>query len=246
MPPIRAGVPIIDRTTALHSAIGTLAALFERNISGVGQTIDVCLADSGYSLTEIPVSAYHGAGVEPKRGRAGSAPSGMYPCADGWVLISAGDDHMWPRVCAALGKPDWQEDPRFARRRDRGKNAAVDDKKRSGTAGHHDDEGRDRTLHASRCHRGTGEYDRRRQRRIRIRGSGARWWTSPISWRARSPCPATSGTSAARRSCGLHAPGRRAQRGGAGWASGLLRGRDREAVCGQRDSKSHHYDTLSG
>ncbi len=34
MPPIRAGVPIIDRTTALHSAIGTLAALLERSISG--------------------------------------------------------------------------------------------------------------------------------------------------------------------------------------------------------------------
>jgi crotonobetainyl-CoA:carnitine CoA-transferase CaiB-like acyl-CoA transferase len=125
MPPIRAGVPIIDRTTALHSAIGTLAALFERNISGVGQTIDVCLADSGYSLTEIPVSAYHGTGVEPKRGESRSAPSGMYPCADGWIMISAGDDHMWPRVCAALGKPDWREDSRFARRRDRGKNAQV-------------------------------------------------------------------------------------------------------------------------
>ena len=38
MPPIRAGVPIIDRTTALHSAIGTLAALLERSISGEGQT----------------------------------------------------------------------------------------------------------------------------------------------------------------------------------------------------------------
>jgi crotonobetainyl-CoA:carnitine CoA-transferase CaiB-like acyl-CoA transferase len=125
MPPIRAGVPIIDRTTALHSAIGTLAALFERSISGVGQTIDVCLADSGYSLTEIPVSAYHGSGIEPKRGRSESAPSGMYPCADGWILISAGDDHMWPRVCAALGRPDWAKDPRFARRQDRGKNAPV-------------------------------------------------------------------------------------------------------------------------
>src|ERR671914_1355673 len=89
MPPVRAGVPIIDRTTALHAAIGTLAALYEREISGEGQSIDVCLADSGYSLTEIPVSAYHGVGVEPKRGEARSAPSGMYPCADGWIMISA-------------------------------------------------------------------------------------------------------------------------------------------------------------
>jgi crotonobetainyl-CoA:carnitine CoA-transferase CaiB-like acyl-CoA transferase len=125
MPPIRAGVPIIDRTTALHSAIGTLGALYERSISGEGQCIDVCLADSGYSLTEIPVTAYHGAGTEPRRGRSDAAPSGMYPCKDGWVLISAGDQHHWPRVCSALRKPEWREDPRFATRRERGKHAET-------------------------------------------------------------------------------------------------------------------------
>lgn len=121
MPPIRAGVPIIDRTTALHAAIGTLAALREREISGQGQTIDVCLADTGYSYTEIPVSAYHGAGVQPKR----DSSSNMFPCKDGWVLISAGDQHHWPRMCKALGKPEWQDDPRFNTRHERGKNAAI-------------------------------------------------------------------------------------------------------------------------
>jgi crotonobetainyl-CoA:carnitine CoA-transferase CaiB-like acyl-CoA transferase len=125
MPPIRAGVPIIDRTTALHSAIGTLAALLERNISGQGQSIDVCLADSGYSFTEIPITAYHGAGVEPRRGRSDAAPSGTYPCKDGWVLISAGDQHHWPRVCSALGKTEWLDDPRFTDRRERSKHGAV-------------------------------------------------------------------------------------------------------------------------
>jgi crotonobetainyl-CoA:carnitine CoA-transferase CaiB-like acyl-CoA transferase len=125
MPPIRAGVPIIDRTTALHSAIGTLAALFERNISGVGQSIDVCLADSGYSFTEIPITAYHGAGTEPQRGESSAPPSGMYPCKDGWILIAAGDQHHWPRVCTALGKPEWRQDPRFTTRRERSKHAAV-------------------------------------------------------------------------------------------------------------------------
>jgi crotonobetainyl-CoA:carnitine CoA-transferase CaiB-like acyl-CoA transferase len=125
MPPIRAGVPIIDRTTALHSAIGTLGALFERSISGMGQSIDVCLADSGYSLTEIPITAYHGAGTEPKRGESSAPPSGMYPCKDGWILIAAGDQHHWPRVCKALGRPEWQEDPRFTTRRERSKHVPV-------------------------------------------------------------------------------------------------------------------------
>jgi CoA:oxalate CoA-transferase len=125
MPPIQTGVPIIDRTTALHSAIGVLAALFERTVSGKGQSIDVCLADSGYSLTEIPITAIHAGTEVSARGRAGNtAPSGVYPCKDGWVLITAGDQHQWPRVCRALDKPEWVDDERFSKRHFRGENSA--------------------------------------------------------------------------------------------------------------------------
>ena len=122
MPPIRAGVPLIDRTTALHAAIGTLAALHEREKSGEGQSMDVCLADTGYSYTEIPISAYMGEKRRPKRGTKGSiAPSGVYSCKDGWVLITSTDQHHWHRVCAALNKPEWLEDPRFMRDSARGR-----------------------------------------------------------------------------------------------------------------------------
>ena len=125
MPPIRAGVPIIDRTTALHAAIGTLAALMERGISGEGQAIDVCLADTGYSYTEIPIAAYMGGGGLPERGEGGSAPpSGAYPCKDGWVLITSPDQHQWTRICSALDKPEWIEDDRFVERQARIQNAA--------------------------------------------------------------------------------------------------------------------------
>ncbi len=126
MPPIRAGVPIIDRTTALHAAIGTLAAIRERDISGEGQSLDVCLADTGYSYTEIFVSAYAGGGEVPKRGEgSGAPPNGAYPCKDGWVLISAGDQHQWPRVCRALNKPEWLEDERFTERHKRTQNGPA-------------------------------------------------------------------------------------------------------------------------
>ncbi len=133
MPPITAGVPIIDRTTALHAALGTMAALYERVESGEGQSIDVCLADTGYSFTEIPISAYHGTGVSKSRGTGTEgAPGGIYPCKGGWVLITAGDQHQWHRVCNALNKPDWLEDPRFSTRPERMKhkdvvNAAMDE-----------------------------------------------------------------------------------------------------------------------
>ncbi len=126
MPPIRVGVPLIDRTTALHAALGALAALRERDISGEGQAMDVCLADTGYSYTEIPVTAYTGGGGQPTRGE-GSAPPphGIYQCQDGWVLITSVDQHQWPRVCRSLGKPEWIEDERFAERPNRVKNGEV-------------------------------------------------------------------------------------------------------------------------
>ena len=128
MPPIQTGVPIIDRTTALHAAIGTLGALRERDISGEGQAMDLCLADSGYSFTEIPVTAYMGGAGEPKRwaqGRTGIPPSGRHPCKGGWVLMSVPDQHQWPRVCRALGKPEWIEDERFADREARTQNGDI-------------------------------------------------------------------------------------------------------------------------
>jgi crotonobetainyl-CoA:carnitine CoA-transferase CaiB-like acyl-CoA transferase len=124
MPPIRTGVPIIDRTTALHAAIGTLAALMEREVSGEGQSIDVCLADTGYSYTEIPVTAYHGTGVTQERGEdAGvGGGGGIFPCKDGWVLVTLPASSPWPRVCDAINKPEWKEDERFTSRHARAAN----------------------------------------------------------------------------------------------------------------------------
>lgn len=109
MPPVKVGVALMDRTTALHSAIGCLAALFERNLSGEGQSIDVCLADTGYSYSEIPVSSYMASGKVPER----DSMSGTYQCKDGWIAVSALSQKHWPRISAALGKPEWVDDPRF-------------------------------------------------------------------------------------------------------------------------------------
>jgi CoA:oxalate CoA-transferase len=127
MPPIRTGVPIIDRTTALHAALGTLAALIERETSGEGQSIDVCLADTGYSYTEIAITAYHGTKVTQERGEdAGiGTGGGIFPCKDGWVLITLPASSPWPRVCDALNRPEWKEDPRFTSRHARSANRAI-------------------------------------------------------------------------------------------------------------------------
>ena len=123
MPPIRTAVPFIDRTTALHAAIGALAALRERDISGEGQAMDVSLADAGYSYTEIPITSYTGDGGLIGRGDfSGAPPNRAYPCKDGWIFVVAGDQHQWPRVCSALDKPEWLEDDRFTKRHRRAEN----------------------------------------------------------------------------------------------------------------------------
>jgi CoA:oxalate CoA-transferase len=122
-PPILTYFPIIDRITSLHATIGALAAIREREISGEGQTIDVCLADTGFTTNEIPISAYLGDGTISERRGNGSGLGGMYKTADGWLIIAANNDHMWLRICEALEKPQWLEDPRFATRNDRAENS---------------------------------------------------------------------------------------------------------------------------
>lgn len=126
-PPTITTMPIIDRITALHGTIGVLAALRERELSGEGQSIDVCLADTGFSLTEIPIVHYLGSSVIPSRqgSRVPGSLSNVYRTKDGWAYIIVASDSIWQRLCGILGKPEWLKDPRFASRAMRGRNAPV-------------------------------------------------------------------------------------------------------------------------
>lgn len=122
LPPMRTFFPLIDRITSLHAAIGTLAALRERELSGEGQCVDVCLADSGFTGNEIPLSWYLGTGeVQPRVGNQVGImpPSDAYACKDGWVYVIAGADQMFRRMCQVLDKAEWLEDPRYANRKGR-------------------------------------------------------------------------------------------------------------------------------
>jgi formyl-CoA transferase len=120
-PPTRTYNPVIDRITALHGTIGTLAALRERELSGEGQCIDVCLADTGFSMTEIQCTAYLGEGIIPERSGNGRGLQNTYETTDGWVLIAASSDNIWPRVCQAIDAPEWAAEPRFKGVGDRAK-----------------------------------------------------------------------------------------------------------------------------
>ncbi len=115
-PPTKTFFPLIDRITALHATIGALAALHERSLSGRGQTIDVSLADSGFTANEIPIAAYLADGTVVQREGNGKGLTNAYRTKDGWALLHAASDAIWPRVCEALEWMDWAADRDMASR----------------------------------------------------------------------------------------------------------------------------------
>src|SRR5256885_13598978 len=91
--PIGTASSVVDRYTALHATIGTLAALRHRERTGEGQVVDVCLLDSALTMVEIPTSYYLATG---KEGGEGGRPP--YRAKDGWVVIAAAGRDMAPRL----------------------------------------------------------------------------------------------------------------------------------------------------
>jgi crotonobetainyl-CoA:carnitine CoA-transferase CaiB-like acyl-CoA transferase len=76
-------------------------------------------------MTEIQCSAYLGAEIIPERTGNGRGLQNTYQTKDGWVLIAAVSDNIWPRVCKAIDAQEWEKDPRFARPSDRQKEWQV-------------------------------------------------------------------------------------------------------------------------
>jgi len=114
-PPTITASPVVDRITSLHACIAALGALRERDISGEGQAIDVCLADTGYTLTEIPIAAYLETGDIPQRlgNRLGVVPTNTYKAKDGYVYIISPTEHTFKRCAKLIGRPEWADDPSF-------------------------------------------------------------------------------------------------------------------------------------
>jgi len=120
--PFRAGISVFDVVTGLHATIGILSALHERGKSGQGQHIEVNLLSSALSGLVNQTGAYVAGGVTPHR--MGNAHPSLFPyeplqTADGELIIIAGNDGQFVKLCGALGVPDLADDPRFADNRSR-------------------------------------------------------------------------------------------------------------------------------
>ncbi|MGH3185978.1 MAG: CaiB/BaiF CoA transferase family protein [Streptosporangiaceae bacterium] len=120
--PFRAGVAVFDVISGLHATIGILAALNLRHETGAGQHIEISLLASAMSGLVNQTGAYVAGGVVPFR--MGNSHPSLFPyeplpCADGELVITAGNDLQFRKLAEALGAPELVEDPRFGRNEDR-------------------------------------------------------------------------------------------------------------------------------
>ncbi len=115
--PQKVGVALTDVMTGLYATIGVLAALAERQRSGLGQQIDLALLDVQIAALANQASNYLAGGVVPRRmGNAhpNIVPYQDFPTADGDMILAIGNDGQFARFCAVAGHPEWAHDPRFA------------------------------------------------------------------------------------------------------------------------------------
>jgi crotonobetainyl-CoA:carnitine CoA-transferase CaiB-like acyl-CoA transferase len=117
--PLKVGAALIDMICGLYAANGVLAALHARGASGDGrgQRVHVSLADSALAALLNQASGYLNAGVVP--GRMGNrhpsiTPYETYRAADGDFAVACGNDALFRRLCAAIGRDDLAGDARFA------------------------------------------------------------------------------------------------------------------------------------
>jgi CoA:oxalate CoA-transferase len=115
-PPTRVGSSIGDITAGLFTAIGIASALFHRARTGEGQMIDVAMLDCQVAILENAIARYTATGEVP--GPLGArhptiTPFGAFTAADGHLIIAAGNDALFAKLCEALGRADLVANPLF-------------------------------------------------------------------------------------------------------------------------------------
>lgn len=126
-PPARVALATTDYLTSTYAAFGALAALREKDKTGLGQVVDVALYETAFTQMEPIVPAYEKHGTVPKREGPNlprMAPNSLYPTKDdSYILIAANSNPTCERLMQAMGRLDLMQVPEFASIRARGEHA---------------------------------------------------------------------------------------------------------------------------
>ncbi len=127
-PPMRSGASVCDQGTGMWAVIGALAVLQRRQHSGRGGVVNASLLETALVWNAQKADAYSNEGRLPDRHRSGHpgfVPYEAFDTADAPLLICCGNDRLFAKFAAVLGRADWTDDERFATNRARLANKAA-------------------------------------------------------------------------------------------------------------------------
>jgi len=116
MPPTRVGVSMGDLTASLYTAIGINAALYQRQITGEGQKIDVAMLDCQVSILENAIARYQVEGTSPLplgNRHPTITPFQAFKAKDKYFVLGVGNDSLWIKFCEAINRTDLLEIPEY-------------------------------------------------------------------------------------------------------------------------------------
>jgi crotonobetainyl-CoA:carnitine CoA-transferase CaiB-like acyl-CoA transferase len=127
--PVRVGYQVADLVGGLYLALGCVAGMLKSLKSGKGECVQISLLDCQLAMLTWQAQNYFISGEQPFANGARHpviAPSDIYPCADGkFMAISPTVQEFWKTFCAAIGRADLADDPRFNHPKSRIKNVAA-------------------------------------------------------------------------------------------------------------------------
>jgi crotonobetainyl-CoA:carnitine CoA-transferase CaiB-like acyl-CoA transferase len=127
-PPTSVGLPICDLGTGMWAVQGILAALYERQRTGIGRLVECSLLETAIGFSSWTSAQWLADHEEPTRQGSRhrqNAPYQRMRTRDGHLMIGAAGQAIWERCAAAFGHPEWGEDPRFASNEQRMQNRTA-------------------------------------------------------------------------------------------------------------------------
>ncbi len=123
--PVRVGASLGDITAALFTANGIMAALYQRESTGLGQKVDVSMLDCQVAILENALARYQVTQTPPVplgNRHPTITPFQAFKTADDYIVVAMGNDALWASFCTAVDRESWIQDERFATNRARTEN----------------------------------------------------------------------------------------------------------------------------
>ncbi|HTO51418.1 MAG TPA: CaiB/BaiF CoA-transferase family protein [Burkholderiales bacterium] len=126
--PQKVGIAVTDVLTGMYASLAITAAIAYRQLTGVGQYIDMALLDTLVAFNANQILNFWCSGEIPKRygnAHANIVPYEVFPSADGHIILAVGNDSQFASFCRVAGRPELAEDPRFRTNPERVKHRPV-------------------------------------------------------------------------------------------------------------------------